>query len=254
LAVVIGFSARAGAESPEVQTGEPTTGAPTGPSTGDPSADASRPADAPTIGDPGHWSISLDRLFGFDYMKETTSVSGVDTQTSSSTSFSFFGSPSLLVSSIFGFPRAGVDVFVAPGLSVGTALAVIHGSQDQTPTGGMTTNVSFVGLMAAPRIGYVARLAPSISFWPRAGVSIYYIKLDSSPGGLSETLHFFAATVEAPLVFTVAPRAAFTFGPTLDVTFSGGATIDQPSSYGGTAGGDARVLEIGAQAGFVVTL
>ena len=54
-----------------------------------------------------------------------------------------------------------------------------HGSDDQTPTGGTTTNVSFTGVMFAPRIGYVARLAPSISFWPRAGVSIYYITLDS---------------------------------------------------------------------------
>jgi hypothetical protein len=134
---------------------------------------------------------------------------------------------------------------------LGAGLALTHGSEDQTPTGGTTTNVSFTGVMFAPRIGYVARLAPSISFWPRAGVSIYYITLNSS--GIDETLHFVAATVEAPFVFTIAPRVAFTFGPTFDMTFSSGVSANQPGGSG-SANADAKVMEIGAQAGLVVTL
>ncbi len=233
LAVVIGFSARAGAQAPE----EPTDG----------------PTPAPTVGDAGHWAISLDRVFGFDYTKETASMNGMDAQTNSTTSFSLFGSPPLLASSVFSFPRAGVDLFVAPGLSVGAGLGITHGSEDQTPTGSTTINVSFTGVMVAPRIGYVAHLAPSISFWPRAGVSIYYITLDSSSSGLNETLHFVAATAEAPLVFTIAPRVAFTFGPTFDMTFSSGVSVNQ-AGYTGSASADAKVLEIGVQAGLVVTL
>jgi len=248
LAVVIGFSARAGAQVPEEPAAAPTVGDPAAaPTVGDPAA-------APTVGDPGHWAISLDRAFGFDYLKETSSMNGVDTQTASMTSFSLFGSPPLLASTVFSFPRAGVDVFVAPGLSVGAGLGVMHGSEDRTPTGGTPTNISFTGVLAAPRIGYVARLAPSISFWPRAGVTIYYVTLDNSPSGLSETLHFFAGTVEAPFVFTIAPRVALTFGPTFDMTFSSGVSVNQPSSYGGTTGAVAKVMEVGAQAGLVITL
>ena len=211
------------------------------------------PSGAPTIGDPGHWSLSLERAFGFDYMKETQSMGGVDQQTNSATSFSLFSNPLSAAFSAFSFPRAGFDVFVAPGLSVGTSLGVFHATQSSTPVGGSETTQSLTGVVVTPRIGYVAHLAPSISFWPRAGISIIYASISASPNGadLSETSHLIAGTVEAPFVFTIAPRVAFTFGPTLDISFSGGTS---ETLYGMSATVDQKVLEIGAQAGLVVTL
>ena len=56
LAVVVGFSARAGAQTPAEPTGVPTG--------------------APTVGDPGHWAITFDRLFGFEYSRITDSMGG----------------------------------------------------------------------------------------------------------------------------------------------------------------------------------
>ena len=185
-------------------------------------------------------------------MKETQSM-GVDQQTNSATSFSLFSNPLSAVLSAFSFPRAGFDVFVAPGLSVGTSLGVFHGTQSATPAGGTETSESFTGVVVTPRIGYVARLAPSISFWPRAGISIIYASTSASVSGadLSQTSHLIAGTVEAPFVFTIAPRVAFTFGPTFDISFSGG-TSTTVSGMTGTV--DQKVLEIGAQAGLVITL
>ena len=234
LALILGFGARAGAQTPE------------------------EPAGAPTVGDPGHWAISLERMFGFDYAKATLSMGGMDEQTTSATSFSLFTNPVAAVLSSFSFPRAGVDAFVGPGVSLGAALGVFYGSESNTPTGGTSVSESFTGVVAMPRVGYVARLSPSISFWPRAGVSIIYISVSPSSSAAytttqTETSHLIAGTLEAPLVFTIAPRVAFTFGPTFDMTFSGGRSLTTSGS-GTSSTVDEKVMEIGAQAGLVVTL
>jgi hypothetical protein len=60
-----------------------------------------------------------------------------------------------------------------------------------------------------------------------------------------------AGTVGASLVFTNARRLAFTFGPNLDIKVSGGTSA---ALYGMSTTLDEKVLEIGAQAGLVVTL
>jgi hypothetical protein len=242
LAVVIGAGRQASAQTPEEAAAVPV-GAPA----------IGEPAAAPTVGDPGHWSISLERAFGFDYAKETQSMGGIDQQTGSATSFSLFSNPLSQLLSAFSFPRAGFDVFLAPGLSLGTSLGVFHGSQSATPTGGTESTQSFTGVVVTPRIGYVAHLAPSVSFWPRAGISIIYVTSSANGGtDVSESSHLIAGTVEAPLVFTIAPRVAFTFGPTFDISFSGGHS-DTITGYPTTTI-DEKVLEIGAQAGLVVTL
>jgi hypothetical protein len=225
LIAVVGFAARAGAQTAD-ETAEPTLGA------------------------QGHWALSLERAFGFDYSKQTSSLDGVDQGTSSATSFSLLGNPTVTSLSVFTIPRVGFDAFVAPGLSIGAAFGIDHGSIDDTPAGGgTTTSESFTAVLFAPRVGYVAHLAPAISFWPRAGVSVFYASIDPGAGLPSESLKLIAATVDAPLVFTLVPRVAFTFGPTFDITFSGNI-----SASGGAGTIDVSVLEIGVQAGLVVTL
>jgi hypothetical protein len=260
MVMVIGFGTRAGAQTADEPAGEPAAAPTATPTAGAPAAapTGAEPTGAPTVGDPGHWAISFDRLFGFDYSRETDSMNGVDQQTVSATSFSLFSNREAASLSAFSFPRAAVDVFLGPGLSLGTSLGVVYGSETMTPTGGTATTGTVTGISVTPRIGYVAHLTPSISFWPRAGISVIYVS--SSPSGTppagsvdtSSTSHLIAATVEAPFVFTLAPRVAFTFGPTFDISFSGSqsATV---TGYGTTTI-DEKVLEIGAQAGFVVTL
>jgi hypothetical protein len=249
LIAVVGFTARAGAQAPEEAPGDPPAGVPP---VGGPQV--VQPQNEPTLGDPGHWAISLERVFGFDYARETLSIGGVDMQTNSGTSFSLFSSPLSAMFSAFSFPRAGFDVFVAPGLSLGTSVGVFYAKETVAPTGVTATDESVKGILLTPRIGYVLHLAPWVSFWPRGGISIIYASTDVSNGGgasQTNTAHLIAGTIEAPFVFTIAPRVAFTFGPTFDMTFSGGTTT---SGYGASATVDERVLEIGAQAGLVVTL
>ncbi|HLK89063.1 MAG TPA: hypothetical protein VKZ18_04160 [Polyangia bacterium] len=221
LLLVVGFTARARAQTPES-------------------------AEAPTVGDQGHWSLSLERAFGLDYVRATASPAGGTETTSSFTTLSLFGNPPVAALAGFTFPRLAFDASVAPGFTVGAALGLGYGTETQS---GAST--SFVSVVAAPRVGYVARLSPSIAVWPRVGVSVFYASITPATGG-SESLSLFAATIDAPFIITVAPRVAVTFGPTLDVTFSGSAKADLGAYGAGSA--DAHLLEIGAQAGLVVTL
>jgi hypothetical protein len=212
---------------------------------------AEAPEAAPTVGDQGHWSISLERGFGFAYTKESTSLNGVEQSSEHATAFSLFGAPPVTTTSIFTFPRVGIDASLGSGVTVGTALGFDYGSLTQSAAGTTNPSDTFWAFVIAPRIGYAARLSPTVLFWPRAGLSLYYASI--SPGGTATdvSLRLFAATVDAPFVVTVAPHVAFTFGPTFDITFNGSASTS--GSYGG-ASEDISVLEVGAQAGLVVTL
>ena len=109
LAVVIGLGARAGAQAPDERAGPPTG--------------------APTVGDPGHWALSFDRLFGFDYSRVTESMGGVDQPSVSVASFSLFSNRESATLSAFSFPRAAADLFLAPGFSLGTSLGVFTGAR-----------------------------------------------------------------------------------------------------------------------------
>ncbi len=205
---------------------------------------------APTVGDQGHLSISLERAFGFSYFKESTSVGGVEQSHESATAFSLFGAPPVASTSIFTFPRIGIDASLGSGVTVGTALGFDYGSLNQASAGTTNPSDSFWAFVIAPRVGYAARLSPGVVFWPRAGVSFYYASLSPGAAATDISLKMFAATVDAPFVVTVAPHVALSFGPTFDITFNGSASAG--GTYGGSA--DVSVMEIGAQAGLVVTL
>ncbi len=289
LVAVVGFGAHAGAQTsdtpPEASPGAPgyapyapaevppdapptvpspppsptlsPTPSPT-PSSTSSSTPSPPPPEAPTVGEVGHWAISIERGFGFDYARVTQSMNGMTQQTNSATTLSLLSDPATDVTTAFSFPRFAVDAFVAADLSAGAALGLFYGSETVSLPGATSTdtNESFKGVVFAPRVGYVARLSPEISCWLRAGVSIIYDTTSQSNGGASTSsgsFHLIAATVEAPFVFTIAPRVALTFGPTFDYAFSGGDKVNQTGSYAGSTVDD-RVLEIGAQAGLVVTL
>jgi hypothetical protein len=213
-------------------------------------------ADAPAAGDAGHWSISLERLFGIDHVSETESINGVDAGAFHATDFSVFGDPMSSVLTRFSSPRAGFDRFLAHHLSLGAGIGIYRGSESVASLGGLTTNESFQGIFVNPRIGYAARLTSWLAVWPRAGLTIEYSHADEtdSDGRVEGAISSYqvAATVEVPLVFTLAPRVALTFGPTLDVSFAG----DNRSGLPGTAAMiyETPVTEIGAQAGLEVVL
>jgi hypothetical protein len=212
-------------------------------------------ASGPELGQTGRVAISAERLFGFNYSTETESMNGVDLQTTTATGASLFGDPVGTLGTFFSFPRLAVDAFVIPGLSVGAAVSVFHLSLSSTPMGGTSLDQSITGLVLAPRIGYAIRISSAFAVWPRAGLSFIYASSDTTAMGMSQgtsSSSVFAATVEVPFGFTVAPRIVIVFGPTLDVGLTGS---NKNNPAGGTSTTtDVKDTEVGVQAGLLVLL
>jgi hypothetical protein len=275
LVMVVGFGARAGAQTPdtppEASPGAagyapyeapaeppeaPTSTASSVPAPTTSSTASQTPSEAPTVGEVGRWAISVERAFGYDYVRETQSMNGITQQTNSATTLTLINNPVTDETTAFTFPRLALDAFVAPNLSVGAALGVFYASETFVALALTDSGRSFKGVVFAPRVGYVARLSPGIAVWPRVGISIIYISSDNTTGGVStssDSFNLIAATVEVPVVLAVAPRVAVTLGPTFDYTFSG-ASKTKPTSTSAGSTIDLKVVEIGVQAGLVITL
>ncbi|MGA2451654.1 MAG: hypothetical protein ABTD50_23605 [Polyangiaceae bacterium] len=70
-----------------------------------------------------------------------------------------------------GLPRAGADVILPTGLTLGGAVGYGNVSLSANPNSGSSTSVSGDAWLLAPRVGYVLHLAPFFDLWPRAGVT-----------------------------------------------------------------------------------
>jgi hypothetical protein len=193
-------------------------------------------AGEPAFGEAGHVALSAERLFGYVHSKQTTSVAGTD-MSQSEDSFSLFNNP-LGAATGYSFPRLGVDVFIAPSISVGGSLGYFNLSP---PTG------SFSGFAFAPRLGFAARLGPNAAIWARGGITYQHVTTDPGNGGTSQTGTAFALTLEAPIAILVAPRAAFLIGPTLDLGLGGSVSAAGAST-------DRKFTDYGIQAGLLVLL
>ena len=215
-------------------------------------------ADEPSFGDKGHIAISVERLFGYVHASQKTSQpasTGGDSTTTDSV-FSVLGSPITAATSIYTFPRVAFDLFVAPGLSIGASISYFHVSESLGQLAMTTTNgsASLSGIVAAPRIGYAARLSPTVWLWPRAGIT--YVNASNDTFGTDTgtvSVSLFAATIEAPLTVAVVPRALILVGPTADIGLSG--TRKSSSSAAGPAPNrDIKETDFGVQAGVLLFL
>jgi hypothetical protein len=207
-------------------------------------------AGPPVLGDAGHLAISGERLFGYAHTSETQKGGTLDSTFTSNT-VSILGNPTGGIAGVFSFPRVGFDYFAARGFTVGASLSYFHIS-DNVNLSGSTVGASdgtISGFVLAPRLGFAARLSPTVSIWPRAGITYAHFSSDngssSVTGGRSTmSSHFVDLTIEAPLAIDLVPRVVLLIGPTLDLGLSGGTS-------GGATSTDLKETEFGVQVGFL---
>jgi hypothetical protein len=223
---------------------------------------AARAQAEPAFGDGGHVAISAERLFGYAYSSATDSMNGVDAPTRTNHGFSVLSNPfgGVALGASFSFPRLAVDGFVAEGVTVGAGLGYFHLNQSREASTASTgpREATLNGLVVAPRLGFAARLSPTVSLWPRAGVSYLRLWSGSSTAGVmgsSTTGNLFAVTIEAPLAMTLAPRAVLLLGPTFERTLSGSTTSDPPpGSTAKSATIDHKETAFGVEASLLLLL
>jgi hypothetical protein len=218
-------------------------------------------AQTPTtsFGDPGHFAISGERMFGYVHTTQTQSVTGAGDTTTTTNTVSLLGSPISAAVSIYTYPRVAFDAFVAPGVSLGAAVTYFHVSESLSQAGSTTSgDASLSGLLLAPRIGFAPRLSPVVSLWLRAGITYADISTDSTFNGTNQgnvSSHVFAATIEAPLAVTLVPRVLLLIGPTADIGLSGTRKSTPPAIVGASSTSqDIKETDIGFQVGLAIFL
>jgi hypothetical protein len=206
-------------------------------------ARAQEPPPEQPFGRAGQWTFAVENAVGVDYVTDHRTS---DAQIQSTDTIDLSVSP-----------RAGVDRFVSHGLSVGGSLRVYRSTSHlqtataPTPAGYTVTipNVTTTNVDLGPRVGYAARLSGWLSLWPRAGITFLYG--DTSFG----STYVLDVSVDAPLVFRVAPHAALTVGPSFDRTLWSKSNTTITTGVGVITGSEHdTITEVGLHAGLLVTL
>jgi hypothetical protein len=184
------------------------------------------------LGGKGNIAISIERLFGFSYSRDNPDGNG---QTQTATTISLLSNPLAGATSGYTFPRLAIDGFVTDSISVGGAVGFF--STSVSPGNG-----DLSGFLLAPRVGYAMGLTPSITFWPRAGVT--YVSADFGATTSSQL----ALTLEAPFVFGLTDHFGLSASALLDLGIAGSnETTVGPL----TMSVDHTVTDIGIQVGAV---
>jgi hypothetical protein len=183
----------------------------------------------------GQIVISADRLFGLSFASQTTEDGATGGKnTDSRTSLSLLWPPlSALSYSPYQIPHLSLDYILPMGLSVGGSLAIITGSgtsKTEAANGGASVERD------APSIT-IMELAPSISFWPRAGFTLYSIKSSSTsttamPITSKTTYSGLGIDLEAMFVLSLADHFGIVAGPVLDLPLSGTRSSEQSPQVG----------------------
>jgi hypothetical protein len=192
------------------------------------------------------WRLSADRLFGFGFGDHTIS----DTVTRGGTTITTETRFDLATVNLFGagfqgrdaldlgvqtgqLPRFGLDYELASHITIGAA-AFLHWS---TLSFGSSKNSS-VGFGVAPRVGYAWQLSERWTFWPRAGVSIWYAGVSTFDERGVETLTrgytALSLNVEPTLVFMLTTGFGVTAAAVLDLPLLGNASTTRRVVAGAT--------------------
>ncbi len=176
----------------------------------------------------GQVTLSADRLVPlFSYSKTTTDANNGDSSTESTSSIALLWTSG--PQDFYDVPRLGLDYSVTSNITLGGnlffTLPLSH-SQSQTrnntttTTDEATTNAFGIGV----RGGYIASIAPKISFWGRLGLS-YTREGTTTPQQVGNDVHSslsqVALAIEPLFVIHLTSHLGFTVGPVIDVPLSG---------------------------------
>lgn len=198
---------------------------------------------------PLNLSISVERVAGVAYVSFAPSGAG------GSITATTVGLAGPAVNPL-GLPRAGGDVILPMGLTLGGAVGYGNVSLSFPPNYGFSTSWSGDAWMLAPRVGYLLHLAPFFNLWPRAGVTFGEVS-GSVPGsvntstncsngatgcttstttGPSQTASLFAASVSPEVVAVVRL--------TRSLNLLGGVSLDYVFATSGSAGPDGNTQSV----------
>jgi hypothetical protein len=181
------------------------------------------------LGTPGQLILGAERMFGLSFGSvKTEDSTGTFTNTQSTTNINvFWGTGG---TTIYETPRLSCDYIIVAGLTAGGAIGYVSRTgTSKTEVAGTSTERDIPSVNAfqfAPRVGYVLPLVERIAFWPRAGITYYWLRAEGTSAGpnpvtTKTTIDGFGVNLEAMFAFSIIPGFAITAGPVLDLPVSG---------------------------------
>lgn len=191
----------------------------------------------------GRVALSVENLVGVSYASSDYPVSAETTKTErvASRDVAILGyDPAGRWVNAYSFPRLAVDLFTGGHLTAGAAVAVFH----------TTRPVSTTGLLFAPRGGFLWRLGPRVSLWPRVGLDFIHASSSAGPEVARDTMNQLAVGLDASVAIVLTPSTALMVGPSANFGIHGTRTeqVDTPIAT------SARDVDLGIRGGLSIVL
>lgn len=218
-------------------------------------APVARPSGVDNLGEEGQLTFGVDRIMGLAFDRATLSPDTGGDITVKNTSFALFGNPGAgdPTGPTMMIPRLSLDFFVVEGISVGGSLMYFTRSGETETDAGSTDNPSTSTFGIAPRVGYAMAFDETFSFWPRAGITYFSSKTETTPtgGGGTDTITVSGMdlTIEAMVGISPIENIAFLVGPYLDLGLSG--TVKDEPAGGSSTETDAKLTSYGLSVSFL---
>ena len=184
--------------------------------------------------------ITAERLFGYSY----SSTKDAGDNKSIDSNFSLLA-PSGGAGAAYGAPTIGVHYPVIPALTLGLNLGLVRTGGSIEPKGGTSQDKdSSLGILLAPRVGYVLGINEGAYIWLRAGISYYR----SSTGDDDKTKVVTSGVgLSADPMFVLTPVNHFGImvGPVVDYPLSGSTKVGDGNSA------DLTITNFGLQFGLL---
>jgi hypothetical protein len=196
-----------------------------------------------SFGKGGQMVLSAERIFGVNITSTTTEDSaGTGKTTDTRTNLALFWPPLAAIPSPYSIPHLAFDYIIPGGFSIGGSIGFnsSSGTTKTEPTGGMSTehdDASVTVLAFAPRAGYAMPLAPFVAFWPRAGITYYSIKTETTSTGAAPTtttttLSGIGLNLEPMFVLSPTDHFGIVGGPVIDIPLSGTTSTERTPQVG----------------------
>ncbi len=155
----------------------------------------------------GSWIIGAERVFGFSL----TTMKPAGGDATKITQYGILWSNS---TSVYQIPRMAIDYVAFDQVTFGGALGIAHSSID-IPNAGSTGTTNWI---LAPRAGYIFGGKGLLSFWARAGFSVWSTSNETSQWGL-------ALNIEPEILISPYKHLGIYLGGVADIGLTGKQSI-----------------------------
>jgi hypothetical protein len=191
----------------------------------------------------GTWALGVERLYGITYTSETVKAPGGDVKTSA-LNYSLFSNPASSQRTVYSSPRLVADYLITDSWSAGLGAGIVGGSTSTKSDAGEQDGPGVLGVVVAPRAGYLLAQNSWFAFWPKAGFT--FTTASAKTDNAQASQYRGALSVEASMLLLPGEHVLLSFTPTFDWGLLGANSAGTGDNIRATA------LELGFQGGLGV--